>query len=141
MPRPASQEVRSEESYAQRTAPPEAASTAQLCWPSPVMPDPDASRERNHTLHVSASLASPFLARTPKSVLVGVSLATLYVVWSSTYLALRYLVDSAPALLSCGVRYALAGAVLYTGSRLAGGARPTPRAWLAAVPAGGLLFP
>jgi drug/metabolite transporter (DMT)-like permease len=80
------------------------------------------------------------LARTPKNVLVGVSLATLYLVWSSTYLALRYLVDAAPVLLSCGARYMLAGLVLYVGSRVSGGERPSKRAWLAAIPSGGLLF-
>jgi drug/metabolite transporter (DMT)-like permease len=73
-------------------------------------------------------------------VLVGVSLATLYLVWSSTYLALRYLVDAAPVLLSCGARFVLAGLVLYVGSRISGGERPSMRAWIAAIPSGGLLF-
>ena len=40
------------------------------------------------------------------------ALATLYVVWGSTYLAIRYVVESLPALLSAGARFAAAGLLL-----------------------------
>lgn len=72
--------------------------------------------------------------------LVLLSLASVYVIWSSTYLALRYAVEALPPLLSAGARYVGAGSVLYLIVRLRGAARPTPRQWLHALPVGGLMF-
>ena len=43
---------------------------------------------------------------------VLVALGTVYVVWGSTYLAIKYAVDSLPPLLAMGGRFLLAGAVL-----------------------------
>ena len=37
----------------------------------------------------------------------------IYVIWGSTYLAIRYAVESIPPLLTAGVRHLVAGAVLY----------------------------
>lgn len=39
------------------------------------------------------------------------ALATVYVVWGSTYLAIRVMVETMPPLLSAGVRFAVAGAI------------------------------
>ena len=44
---------------------------------------------------------------------VWTGLAIVYVVWGSTYLAIRVVVDTMPPLLSGGVRFMLAGAILY----------------------------
>ena len=41
------------------------------------------------------------------------ALATIYVVWGSTYLAIRVMVEDIPPLLGAGVRFLLAGAMLY----------------------------
>ena len=41
------------------------------------------------------------------------ALATVYVVWGSTYLAIRVMVETLPPLLAAGFRFALAGALLY----------------------------
>jgi len=59
--------------------------------------------------------------------LVVASLLAVYVIWSSTYLALRFAVESLPPLLSAGARYTLAGAVLYAVQRARGAAAPTGR--------------
>ena len=40
------------------------------------------------------------------------ALAIVYVVWGSTYLAIRYVVASLPPYLSAGVRFLVAGALL-----------------------------
>jgi drug/metabolite transporter (DMT)-like permease len=42
-----------------------------------------------------------------------VALAAIYLIWGSTYLAIRVMVDSIPPLLGAGVRFALAGAIFY----------------------------
>lgn len=72
--------------------------------------------------------------------LVVACLAAVYVIWSSTYLALRYAVESLPPLLSAGARYVFAGAVLYVVMRARGAPAPTRRQWLHSLPAGGLMF-
>jgi drug/metabolite transporter (DMT)-like permease len=43
---------------------------------------------------------------------VLVALGTVYVVWGSTYLGIKYAVDSLPPFLAMGIRFLLAGAVL-----------------------------
>lgn len=77
-------------------------------------------------------------ARLPLPVVL--SLAAVYVVWSSTYLALRYVVDALPPMLSAGARYLIAGAILHAFLRLRGAPAPTLREWLRAALPGALLF-
>src|SRR3954452_10394497 len=50
-------------------------------------------------------------------------MATIYVVWGSTYLAIRVMVETMPPLLSAGVRFALAGAIFWGVLVVAGGVR------------------
>jgi drug/metabolite transporter (DMT)-like permease len=50
------------------------------------------------------------------------ALATIYLVWGSTYLAIRVMVETMPPLLSAGVRFATAGAIFWLALRLLGGA-------------------
>ena len=54
-----------------------------------------------------------------ETVLVAGGLLVLYVVWGSVYVAIRYVVEDVPALLSIGVRYVVAGLLLaaYVASR------------------------
>jgi drug/metabolite transporter (DMT)-like permease len=49
------------------------------------------------------------------------ALATIYVVWGSTYLAIRVMVETMPPLLSAGVRFAVAGAAFLAVLALRGG--------------------
>jgi drug/metabolite transporter (DMT)-like permease len=49
---------------------------------------------------------------TRETVLVGAGLLVIYVVWGSVYVAIRYVVEDVPALLSIGVRYVVAGLLL-----------------------------
>jgi len=53
----------------------------------------------------------------------------IYVLWGSTYLAVRILVQTIPPLFGAGVRFCVAGAILYIGSILAGEAHPSRREW------------
>ena len=43
--------------------------------------------------------------------------AAVYVVWGSTYLAIRYAVASMPPMLMAGSRFAISGAILYAWAR------------------------
>jgi drug/metabolite transporter (DMT)-like permease len=67
--------------------------------------------------------------------------AAVYIVWGSTYLAIRFAVETLPPLLMAGARFALAGAILLLWSRVhAGNAAPTSRDWRTGLVSGGLLL-
>jgi drug/metabolite transporter (DMT)-like permease len=59
--------------------------------------------------------------------------ATIYLVWGSTFLAIRIGVREVPPFLLAGLRFLAAGVVLYAWTRWRGGAAPTPRQWAASV--------
>ena len=67
-------------------------------------------------------------------------LAAVYVIWSSTYLAMRIVVKELPPLLMAGLRYGTAGMVMMAIAKQRGTAWPTARQWLNALPLGALLF-
>jgi drug/metabolite transporter (DMT)-like permease len=71
---------------------------------------------------------------------VIIALATVYLVWSSTYYALRVAVEALPVLLMGGTRYLIAGVILFTVAKLRGGPWPTVQHWLWALLPGGFLF-
>ncbi|HEV8446793.1 MAG TPA: drug/metabolite exporter YedA [Gemmatimonadaceae bacterium] len=66
--------------------------------------------------------------------------AAVYVVWGSTYLAIRYAVESMPPLLMAGSRFAVSGAILYAWARLRGASKPTAAEWRTAAITGFLLI-
>lgn len=68
------------------------------------------------------------------------SLFALYFIWGSTYFAIRLGVESFPPLTMAGLRYLVAGILLFTFLRLRGHALPTGREWLAAGVIGVLLL-
>ena len=65
--------------------------------------------------------------------------AIVYTVWGSTYLAIGIAVESVPPLAAAGVRFLLAGAVLYLVGRSTSVERPTARHWRSAAVLGALL--
>ena len=58
--------------------------------------------------------------------------AAVYIIWGSTYLGIRFAIDSIPPLLMAGSRYTLAGALLYGFMRWRGEPAPTRKGWLTA---------
>ena len=71
---------------------------------------------------------------------IWLALLALYVVWGSTYLAIRFAVETIPPFLMAGFRFLISGAILYIWRRIAGDPTPTPRQWRAAVIVGLLLL-
>ncbi len=63
----------------------------------------------------------------------------IYVVWGSTYLAIRHAVETIPPLLTAGVRHLAAGLILAAAVR-AWRARPTPAEWSASLIVAALWF-
>lgn len=68
------------------------------------------------------------------------ALLAVYLVWGSTYLAILLAIESLPTFSMAGVRFLIAGAVLYAWGRWRGGARPERRHLLPALVIGGLLL-
>ena len=80
---------------------------------------------------------------TPPAWKVWTALGLVYVVWGSTYLAIAYVVDTLPALLSASLRFAVAGLLLAAYLRLRRGRvafRATRREALGALGVGALLL-
>ncbi|MDX2185725.1 MAG: drug/metabolite exporter YedA [Opitutaceae bacterium] len=57
------------------------------------------------------------------------ALATIYLVWGSTYLGIRVAVESFPPFAMAGSRFLIAGAVLYSFLLLRGHSSPTRKQW------------
>jgi len=62
-----------------------------------------------------------------------------YFIWGSTYLAIRFGIESFPPFLMGGIRFTVAGAILFVVMRYLGSAMPTGREWLGAGVVGLLL--
>ena len=68
------------------------------------------------------------------------ALLAVYLVWGSTYLAIRFAITSLPTFSMAGARYLVAGALLYGWGRLRGGRRPEAKTLLPIVVIGALLL-
>jgi drug/metabolite transporter (DMT)-like permease len=66
--------------------------------------------------------------------------ASIYLVWGSTYLAIRYAVETIPPFLMGGIRFVISGGLLYLWARSRGAPRPMGLHWRNAVIAGGFLL-
>lgn len=53
------------------------------------------------------------MSQLSKSTLTWVSLWTVYVIWGSTYFAIAYVIETMPPLLGMGIRFLLAGVLLF----------------------------
>ena len=86
-----------------------------------------------------ATLAPP---HTPArmTTLVLLAFAAVYVVWGSTYLAIRIGVESFPPLILAGLRHLTVGLLLYPVLRKKTGIKPTAANWRTAIVAGALLL-
>ncbi len=71
---------------------------------------------------------------------IATAFAAIYLIWGSTYLAIRFAVETFPPFLMAGIRFLAAGAILYPWSRLRGALPPARSHWLAATVVGGLLL-
>lgn len=64
----------------------------------------------------------------------------LYVIWGSTYLAMRFAIETIPPFLMAGTRFLVAGAILYAAATLHGSPAPSARQWRSAALVGTLLL-
>lgn len=71
---------------------------------------------------------------------IGISLILLYILWGGTYLGMRVALQSFPPFLLAGIRFLIAGTLLFTLLRARGAAMPTRKEWLGAAIVGALLL-
>jgi drug/metabolite transporter (DMT)-like permease len=64
----------------------------------------------------------------------------VYVVWGSTYLAIRIAVETVPPLFAAGIRFAIAGVTLFGWSQLRGARAPSRLEWRNLTILGALMF-
>lgn len=79
-------------------------------------------------------------SRQAPTLLVLAAFAMIYVVWGSTYLAIRFAIETLPPFFMTGLRFLAAGVLLFAGARLRDRSPITWRNWLAAARVGILMF-
>jgi drug/metabolite transporter (DMT)-like permease len=87
----------------------------------PNPPMPASAQARSHAI----KLALAFVA--------------IYVIWGSTYLAIRYAVETIPPLVAAGIRHSIAGGIMLIWGYWRG-FRPTRQQWVAGFALGALFF-
>lgn len=75
-----------------------------------------------------------------KTAMVAAALLAVWVCWGGTYLAIRFAVETIPSFLMAGVRFILAGALLYGAARFRGDPAPGVGHWLGAATVGVVLL-
>lgn len=77
---------------------------------------------------------------TPGLTPVLLAFAAVYFIWGSTYLAIRFAIETMPPFTMATVRFVVAGTLLYVWSRLNGAPAPTKAQWKGAAVCGALLL-
>ena len=87
-----------------------------------------------------SALSSLSHGRTGASTLVLAAFAAVYLLWGSTYLAMRVGIETIPPLMLAGLRHFAVGLLLYPILRWKTGVRPTATHWKTAAVTGALLL-
>jgi drug/metabolite transporter (DMT)-like permease len=102
---------------------------------------PNISGMSNAAIPSSPPSGMPALgAGTSRSPLILACLAATWLVWGSTYLAIRFALESFPPFFQMGTRFLAAGALLAVWMRWRGAAWPGARQWLHATVVGTLML-
>jgi drug/metabolite transporter (DMT)-like permease len=89
---------------------------------------------------VSSTLSEIAVSETTLRLRVLAAFAAIYLIWGSTYLGIRIAIETLPPFLTAGLRFIIAGPLLYAWVRKSGAPRPTGIQWRAAAMVGGLLL-
>jgi drug/metabolite transporter (DMT)-like permease len=77
---------------------------------------------------------------TSRTMKLAAAFFAVYVVWGSTYLAIRIAVETVPPLFAAGIRFAIAGVTLFGWSQLRGARAPSRLEWRNLTILGALMF-
>jgi drug/metabolite transporter (DMT)-like permease len=90
-----------------------------------IVPQPKPASSQNKAKSDAVKLALAFVA--------------IYIIWGSTYLAIRYAVETIPPLVAAGIRHSIAGGIMLAWAWWRG-FRPTRQQWVAGFALGSLFF-
>ena len=76
----------------------------------------------------------------PKRWQLVLAFASVYIIWGSTYLAIKFAIETIPPFLMAGVRFIISGLILYGWARMKGAPRPSRIHWKSAATVGVLLL-
>src|ERR1044071_1702303 len=76
----------------------------------------------------------------PSRLKLVLAFAAVYLIWGSTYLAIRYAIETLPPLLFASTRFLVAGGILYAWARWRGAEKPVWSNWRPSLILGGLLL-
>ena len=79
-------------------------------------------------------------SQTPSALAIWAAMLSVYLVWGSTYLAIRFAVQTMPPFLMAATRFLIAGVVLFVFRRARRDAAPSDREWRSAAIIGLLLL-
>lgn len=80
------------------------------------------------------------MADQPRKIAILAAFAALYLIWGSTYLGILFAIQSIPPFLMAGVRFFLAGMIMFAIARFQGAPKPDPATWRDALIIGGCLL-
>src|ERR1700761_3234986 len=89
---------------------------------------------------MAATTVIPEKLRSGLDFRVVLAFAAIYVLWGSTFLAIRIAVGLVPPFFAAGSRFFFAGVLLYAVMRFRGRARPTGREWVNLLALSALMF-
>ncbi len=76
----------------------------------------------------------------PSRARLVLAFAAIYLIWGSTYLAIKVAIETLPPFFMASLRFLIAGTLLYAWTTLRGARRPAGRHWIAAFIVGALLL-
>lgn len=79
-------------------------------------------------------------ATAPSRTRTVAAFAAIYLIWGSTYLGIRFAIETIPPFLMGGVRFMIAGSALYVWVRARGGQKPTAAQWRSSAIVGAFLI-
>lgn len=80
------------------------------------------------------------MAARPGKIAILAAFAALYLIWGSTYLGILFAIQSIPPFLMAGVRFFLAGIIMFAVARFQGAPKPDPATWRDALIVGACLL-
>src|SRR5262250_119160 len=95
--------------------------------------------DTTQTINASAALLGDKASRSSGRIRVMLAFLAIYVIWGSTYLAIRYAVETIPPLFVASFRHLIAGALLF-GWCWRRGLRPVRQQWFASIVLAVLFF-
>jgi len=86
-----------------------------------------------------ATVPAPLSQERAHAIKLALAFVAIYIIWGSTYLAIRYAVETIPPLVTAAVRHSIAGSIMFAWAWMRG-FRPTRQQWIAGVIVGALFF-